>query len=32
VEGDWGTLAPVDPTHPHYAGFHGAYRSGGWWT
>lgn len=31
-DGDWGTLAPVDPTHPHYAAFHGAYLSGGWWA
>lgn len=31
-DGDWGTLAPVDLTHPHYAAFHGAYLSGGWWT
>jgi SAM-dependent methyltransferase len=31
-EGDWGTLAPVDPSHPYYACFHGAYQGGEWWT
>src|SRR5215469_9416652 len=31
-EGDWGTVAPVDPSHPYYARYQGAYRSGGWWT
>ena len=31
-DGDWGTLAPVDPSHPCYAPFHNAYRGGEWWT
>ena len=24
-DGDWGTLAPVDPSHPYYARYQGAY-------
>jgi SAM-dependent methyltransferase len=31
-DGDWGTIAPVDPSHPYYARYHGAYRGGEWWT
>jgi SAM-dependent methyltransferase len=31
-DGDWGTLAPVDPSHPYYGCFHAAYRAGEWWT
>jgi len=31
-DGDWGTVAPVDPSHPYYARYQGAYRSGEWWT
>jgi hypothetical protein len=31
-DGDWGTLAEVDPSHPCYARFHSAYRGGQWWT
>jgi SAM-dependent methyltransferase len=31
-EGDWGTLGPVDPSHPCYARFQDAYRGGEWWT
>jgi SAM-dependent methyltransferase len=31
-EGDWGTFAPVDPSHPYYACFHGAYQGGEWWA
>jgi hypothetical protein len=31
-DGDWGTVAPVDPSHPYYAGYQDAYRSGEWWT
>lgn len=31
-DGDWGSVAPVDPSHPLYARYHGAWRSGEWWT
>ena len=31
-DGDWGTLAPVDPSHAHYGCFHAAYRGGEWWS
>jgi SAM-dependent methyltransferase len=31
-DGDWGTIAPVDPSHPYCARYHGAYRRGEWWT
>lgn len=31
-DGDWGAVAPVDPSHPFYARYHGAYRNGEWWT
>jgi SAM-dependent methyltransferase len=31
-DGDWGTIAPVDPSHPFSARYHGAYRAGEWWT
>ena len=31
-DGDWGTIAPVDPPHPFSARYHGAYRAGEWWT
>ena len=31
-DGDWGTIAPVDPSHPFSVRYHGAYRSGEWWT
>ena len=31
-DGDWGTLAPVDPSHAYYGRFHAAYRAGEWWT
>src|SRR5215472_9053299 len=31
-DGDWGTVAAVDPSHPHYVSYHGAYRDGEWWT
>lgn len=29
-DGDWGMIGPVDPSHPLYAGFHGAWRAGDW--
>jgi SAM-dependent methyltransferase len=29
-DGDWGTVAPVDPSHPHYAPYHRAWRGGDW--
>ena len=31
-DGDWGTIAPVDPSHPHYASYHDAWRDGEWWA
>jgi SAM-dependent methyltransferase len=31
-DGDWGTLAPVDPSHAYYGCFNCAYRAGEWWT
>jgi SAM-dependent methyltransferase len=31
-DGDWGTIAPVDPSHPCSARYHRAYRVGEWWT
>ena len=31
-DADWGTIAPVDPSHPLYAGYHDAWRDGDWWT
>ena len=30
-DGDWGTVAPVDPAHPSYARYHDAWQGGGWW-
>lgn len=29
---DWGTAAPVDPSHPRYNDYRGAWRDGDWWT
>jgi hypothetical protein len=29
-DADWGTIGPVDPTHPLYRGYHHAWRAGGW--
>jgi hypothetical protein len=29
-DADWGTTGPVDPSHPLFAGFHRAWRSGDW--
>ena len=31
-DADWGTAAPVDPSHPQYAAYHEAWRDGDWWT
>jgi SAM-dependent methyltransferase len=31
-DGDWGTVAPVDPTHPNYASYHYAWQGGEWWA
>lgn len=31
-DADWGTIAPVDPSHPLYAAYHDAWRDGDWWT
>ena len=31
-DGDWGTIAPVDPSHPYYARYQGAYQGGEWWV
>ncbi len=31
-DGDWGTIAPVDPSHPYSAPYSNASQSGGWWV
>ena len=31
-DADWGTCAPVDPTHPLYDGYQRGWRYGDWWT
>src|SRR5262249_33537616 len=31
-DGDWGTIAPVDPSHPLSARYDGAHHAGEWWT
>jgi ubiquinone/menaquinone biosynthesis C-methylase UbiE len=31
-DADWGTAAPIDPSHPRYGGYHDAWRDGDWWT
>ena len=31
-DGDWGTVAPVDPEHRHYSSYHAAWRGGEWWA
>lgn len=31
-DGDWGTIAPVDPSHPCYARYKDASRDGEWWV
>jgi len=30
-DGDWGTIAPVDPSHPYSVSYNRAARGGGWW-
>jgi len=31
-DGDWGMVAPVDSTHPHYALYQQAWKDGDWWA
>lgn len=31
-DGDWGTIAPVDPSHRYYAPYNSIYRGGEWWV
>jgi SAM-dependent methyltransferase len=31
-DADWGTPAPIDPSHPLYADYHDAWSDGDWWT
>ena len=31
-DGDWGTVAPVDPWHSLYANYHAAWQDGKWWA
>lgn len=31
-DGDWGTVIPVDSSHPHSAGYNKAWHDGGWWV
>jgi SAM-dependent methyltransferase len=31
-DGDWGTIGPVDASHPLYDGYQAAFQGGGWWT
>jgi SAM-dependent methyltransferase len=31
-DGDWGTVAPVDPAHPLSARYHAAWQAGEWWA
>jgi SAM-dependent methyltransferase len=31
-DADWGTAAPIDPTHSLYDGYQRVWRSGDWWT
>ena len=31
-DGDWGMVAPVDPSHSHYGLYHRAWKNGDWWT
>jgi len=30
-DGDWGTIAPVDPSHSQYGPYQKAHRAGEWW-
>lgn len=31
-DGDWGVVAPVDPSHARYALYHHAWKNGEWWA
>ena len=31
-DADWGTAAPIDPTHSLYGGYQRVWRNGDWWT
>jgi hypothetical protein len=31
-DADWGTAAPIDPTHSLYDGYQRVWRDGDWWT
>jgi len=31
-DGDWGMVAPVDPSHSHYALYHRVWKNGEWWA
>lgn len=31
-DGDWGTVAPVDPAHPLSGRYRDAWKDGGWWA
>jgi SAM-dependent methyltransferase len=31
-DGDWGTIAPVDRSHPYYARYQRTWRDGEWWA
>jgi SAM-dependent methyltransferase len=31
-DGDWGTIVPVDPSHPYCARYNDAWRDGEWWV
>jgi SAM-dependent methyltransferase len=31
-DGDWGTIAPVDPSHPYYASYNRTWQGGEWWS
>ncbi len=31
-DGDWGTVAPVDPSHPYYARYQRTWQGGEWWA
>jgi len=31
-DGDWGTVAPVDPSHPFYTKYNAVWEGGEWWA
>lgn len=31
-DGDWGMVAPVDPSHSHYTLYHRVWKNGEWWA